>query len=86
MWLKAAHVSVTTASAALRGTGRVNDQTREHVQEVARKLGYRKNSGASALREGAGQLVGLVRNLRLDADPLNPKLFWPRFLNGFARS
>ena len=82
---KAAHVSVTTASAALRGTGRVNDQTREHVQEVARKLGYRKNSGASALREGAGQLVGLVLEpSAFDADPLNPKLFWPRFLNGFC--
>lgn len=82
---KAANVSITTASEALRGTGRVNPETRDHVQSVARALGYRKNSGASSLREGGGQLVGLV--LESDAfadDPLNPKLFWPRFLNGFA--
>ncbi|MGA9146687.1 MAG: LacI family DNA-binding transcriptional regulator [Candidatus Nanopelagicales bacterium] len=82
---RAANVSITTASASLRGTGRVNQQTRDHVVAVARRLGYRKNPGASSLREGGGQLVGAVlESAAFAADPLNPKLFWPRFLDGFV--
>ena len=63
----------------------MNQQTRDHVVAVARRLGYRKNPGASSLREGGGQLVGAVlESAAFAADPLNPKLFWPRFLDGFV--
>lgn len=40
-----ARVSSMTASRALRGIGRVNQQTRKHVQQVARELGYYRVKG-----------------------------------------
>ncbi len=81
-----ANVSLTTASAAIRGVGRVNPETRDRVLKVARALGYRTNSGASTLRTGANRLVGVVMETHaFDDDPLNTKLFWPRLLNGFTQ-
>jgi len=63
----------------------VNPQTRDHVLAVAKRLGYRRHVGASSLREGGNRLVGVVLETgAFDDDPLNPKLFWPRFLNGFV--
>lgn len=80
---KRAGVSVTTASAALRGSGRVSDETRRLVIEVAAAIGYRKHGGAVALRTGHRGVVGVVMEPRaLVDDPDNPKLFWPRLLNG----
>jgi DNA-binding LacI/PurR family transcriptional regulator len=45
-----AGVSKTTASDALRGSGRVSEATRETVAQVARRLGYAPNGSARHLR------------------------------------
>jgi DNA-binding LacI/PurR family transcriptional regulator len=42
---KKAKVSPMTASRALRGIGRVNAQTREHVLNVAKQMGYYRTQG-----------------------------------------
>lgn len=82
---KAAHVSVSTASAALRGSNRINADTAEHVREVAARLGYRANAAAAGLRRGDPELVGLLLSrAAFTPDPTSPRLFWPRFLTGFA--
>lgn len=82
---RAAHVSVSTASAALRGSTRINAETAAHVREVAARLGYRANSSAAGLRRGDPELVGLLLSrAAFEPDPTSPRLFWPRFLTGFA--
>lgn len=82
---RAAHVSVSTASAALRGSTRINAETAAHVREVAARLGYRANSAAAGLRRGDPELVGLLLSRSaFEPDPTSPRLFWPRFLTGFA--
>jgi LacI family transcriptional regulator len=53
-------VSVSTASRALSGSPRVNEETRRRVQVAAEKLGYRPNATARALRTAHSQLIGLV--------------------------
>lgn len=47
-----AAVSVTTASQALNGKGRVNAETRERVLRAAKQLGYAPNPQARALKTG----------------------------------
>lgn len=60
----AAGVSVTQASTALNGTGRVAPQTVARVREAADELGYRPDAFARGLRKGSGNALGLVvRNL-----------------------
>lgn len=54
-----AGVSITTVSHALNGKGRLSDQTREHVKEVANRLGYRPNVVARNLAGGRSGLIGL---------------------------
>jgi len=44
-----AQVSVMTVSLSLRNSHRISSDTRTHVQEVARRLGYRPNPMVSAL-------------------------------------
>ncbi len=59
-----AGVAVSTASRALSDPGRVNVRTREHVQAVARDLGYRPNRLAQALPTGrTGMLAILVPDI-----------------------
>src|ERR1700756_1936431 len=57
---RAAGVSKTTVSDALNGSGRLPEPTREHVREVARRLGYRPNATARLLRAGHTRLLGLA--------------------------
>ncbi|MEU0567414.1 LacI family DNA-binding transcriptional regulator [Nonomuraea sp. NPDC005983] len=57
---RAAGVSKTTVSDALNGAGRLPDATREHVRQVARRLGYRPNATARRLRSGHSRLLGLA--------------------------
>lgn len=77
---------MTTASAALRGVGRVHPDTVTRVQAVARQIGYQANQAAAALRRGDGALVGMVLETEvLEDDESNPKLYWPRFLGGLTR-
>jgi DNA-binding LacI/PurR family transcriptional regulator len=56
---RAASVSKTTASDALRGQGRVSEQTREIVVRVARELGYTPNRSARSLRTAVAEAIGL---------------------------
>lgn len=56
----AAGVSITTVSDSLSGKGRLAPATREHVREVAARLGYRPNALARGLRDGRSRLLGLV--------------------------
>ncbi|WP_334171238.1 LacI family DNA-binding transcriptional regulator [Sinomonas sp.] len=59
---KAAGVSVTTVSHALseNNQSRVSPETRQHVREVASRLGYAPNRLASGLRNQRSYLLGLV--------------------------
>ena len=75
----AAHVSRTTASAALSGTGRIHNETRLHVKAVAAKLGYRPNRNARSLRAGGNQLVATVlHQMPTGESERTPKAFWQR--------
>lgn len=56
----AAGVSIATASRALAGKTRVSKETTDHVLAVARRLGYRVNPIARALREGSTRTVGMI--------------------------
>jgi DNA-binding LacI/PurR family transcriptional regulator len=56
----AAGVSVTTVSHSLNGKGRLPERTRQHVREVAERLGYRPNAAARSLAGGKTGLLGLV--------------------------
>lgn len=65
-----ADVAVSTASRALSNPDRVSETTRQHVQSVARRLGYRHN------RMGAGHEAGHPPMLALlVADITNPSNF-----------
>lgn len=55
-----AGVSQSTASKALNGRSDVNEDTRERVLEVARKLGYSPSPIARALGTGATSTVGVM--------------------------
>lgn len=59
---QAAGVSKTTAVCVLNHTPhfRVPDQTRQKVQDAARRLGYRRNAVASALSRGRLHTLGIV--------------------------
>lgn len=56
---RAAGVSKTTASDALRGRGRVSDATREAVASAAAHLGYSINRSARSLRTATTGAIGL---------------------------
>jgi len=56
---RAAGVSKTTASDALRGHGRVSDATREAVLRAASELGYAINRSARSLRTSMIGAIGL---------------------------
>jgi LacI family transcriptional regulator len=53
-------VSVSTASRALRGGGRVSAATAARVQAAAAAMAYRPNASARALRTARSEFVGLV--------------------------
>lgn len=59
----AAGVSVTTVSHALNGKGRLPEETRARVRQVAEELGYRPNATARNLVGGKTGLLGLVVSL-----------------------
>jgi DNA-binding LacI/PurR family transcriptional regulator len=61
-----AGVSITTVSHALNGKGRINPDTRQRVQEVAERLGYRPNTLARNLAGGRTGLIGLAVAQTLD--------------------
>jgi DNA-binding LacI/PurR family transcriptional regulator len=56
---RAAGVSKTTASDALRNSGRVSERTRQHVVSIANRLGYSPNPSARSLRRASTGAIGL---------------------------
>ncbi|MEU9172998.1 LacI family DNA-binding transcriptional regulator [Streptomyces sp. NPDC048420] len=56
---RAAAVSKTTASDALRGHGRVSGPTRRAVLDAAERLGYAPNRSARSLRTSVTETIGL---------------------------
>ena len=78
---RCAGVSQSTVSLVFsgKGRGRVSEATADRVRECARKLGYRPNVAAQALRLGASRAVAL-----LVPDMTNP--FFSRVLRGAQRS
>lgn len=56
-----AGVSRNTVSLAIRGSSRVNVNTRERVMRIVRETGYRPNFAARALAGRRAMTVGLVR-------------------------
>ncbi|MFF3734356.1 LacI family DNA-binding transcriptional regulator [Streptomyces sp. NPDC002476] len=61
-----AGVSVTTASHALNGVGRVGAETRERVLAVAAEIGYRANPNARGLRGARTGLLGLTHRTAVE--------------------
>ncbi len=57
---RAAGVSVPTASQVMNGTGRVADETRRRVLEVARTLDYRPNALARSVALGRSRTIGVL--------------------------
>ncbi|MGH9107479.1 MAG: LacI family DNA-binding transcriptional regulator [Acidimicrobiales bacterium] len=69
---KVAGVSASSVSYALNGLPGVSERKRRHILAVARKLGFRPNRLASALRRGETKMLGL---LLVDiANPFYPEL------------
>jgi DNA-binding LacI/PurR family transcriptional regulator len=56
----AAGVSITTVSDALNGKGRLPQETRDHVRDVARRLGYRPSIIARSLASGKARNFALT--------------------------
>lgn len=57
---RAAGVSRTLVSRALRGSGRVSDRNRAHILAVAARLGYRPNEAAVSLASARSGIVGVI--------------------------
>ncbi len=57
---RAADVSLGSASYAINGNGSVDERTRARIIEAAKKLGYRQNLSAQAMRTGKTRALGLV--------------------------
>lgn len=52
--------SVTTVSRALGGHDDVNEQTRQHIQEIAQRIGYQPNQIARQLQKQQTHTLGLI--------------------------
>src|SRR5712691_5757133 len=61
-----AGVSITTASDALTGRGRVAPATRQRVHEVAERLGYQPNPLARSLVVGRTGLIAVAFSHKTD--------------------
>ncbi|MBK8034384.1 MAG: LacI family DNA-binding transcriptional regulator [Chloroflexi bacterium] len=70
--------SVTTISRALGGFSDVNEQTRQHIIETARQLGYQPHEPARQLRSQRTQTIGLII-------PANDQSFSNDFFNLLLR-
>jgi LacI family repressor for deo operon, udp, cdd, tsx, nupC, and nupG len=57
---RAAGVAASTVSRSFTNPGRVHHQTREHVLEVAQRLGYAPNPAAQALESGRTKTLALL--------------------------
>ena len=57
---EAAGVSHSTVSRALRGAGRMSDETRRRILELAKEMGYTPDAQARSLVKGRTNTVGVV--------------------------
>ncbi|WP_407943718.1 LacI family DNA-binding transcriptional regulator [Martelella alba] len=57
---KAAGVSLSTASNALNGVGRVNAETRDRVAQIAQEIGFRPNALARSLLSHRSLTIGII--------------------------
>lgn len=73
-----AGVSISTASRALNKTGRVSEETIQHVGEVAKRLGYQPNAIARTMRSKQSHAVGIIVS-----DISNP--FYGRLIKSMER-
>lgn len=78
---KVANVSKSTVSRALSNDPRVNEDTRERIAEIARRLNYRPHQVAQALAKKSTNIIGVVIPWvpRSVADP-----FFLEFLQGIG--
>lgn len=58
---RAANVSMMTVSRVINNTGRISDETRQHVLGIIEELGYRPNHAARTLVTNKSFLVALVQ-------------------------
>jgi DNA-binding LacI/PurR family transcriptional regulator len=65
-----AGVSITTVSHALNGKGRLTDETRRRVREVAEELGYRPSALARGLAGGRTGMLALTVSFVEDLAPV----------------
>lgn len=73
---KAAGYSVSTVSRALTNPDYpVNPETRQHIQDVARAMGYKPNMAARSLRTDQTNTIGIIAD-----DILSP--FVPPIIRG----
>lgn len=56
----AAGVSLASASYAMNNTGSLGEERRQHIQKVAKQLGYRQNLSARATRTGRTGTIGFL--------------------------
>jgi LacI family transcriptional regulator len=82
-----AKCSASAAGAVLNGVDnntRVSDQTRKRIQAAAKKLGYRCNYLARALRTGRSQMLGVMTG---GEDPAELHVgFWGALIGGIERA
>ena len=57
---KEAGVSIATVSYTLNNSGSISDDMRKKVRRAAKKLGYRQNRAARAMKMGRSDIIGLV--------------------------
>lgn len=69
---EAAGVSITTVSHVFSGNRRVGAETRDRVQTVAQKLGYRPRATAQALAHGRTNTLALQLSISGESLVLNP--------------
>ena len=55
-----ANVSIATVSKVLNGKGRVTDQTRQHILDIANELNYRPNLYARNLKAKSTKTIGII--------------------------
>ena len=77
-----AGVSVGTASDALRGKGRMSEETRNRIVATADALGYRPSAQARALATGRSQIVALV--VQEHDTAAAPRIYWPKLQAEFT--
>ncbi len=57
---KAAGVSIATVSLALNGKGRISENTRDRIKQIASDLGYVSNRQAASFRTGKSRTLGFI--------------------------